>query len=116
MGGYGLTGCATKTARIVRANRRHTCRVPGPAPCRKRQERYSRILAYPLKEWQTPPVGGIRLSVSHPPQFRPSLMNSLFRGRGSEPPGRLEKELASLEGQAATASPGYETQFLNRAG
>jgi hypothetical protein len=88
----------------------------GPAPCRERQERYPRILAYPLKEWQTPPVGGIRLSITHPLQFQPSLMNSLFRGRGSEPPGRLEKELASLEAQAATASPGYETQFLNRAG
>lgn len=44
-------------------------------------------------------------------------MVSLFRSRsGAESPDRLEKELASLEAQAISASPGYETQFLNRAG
>jgi hypothetical protein len=43
-------------------------------------------------------------------------MAQLFRSRGSEGGDRLEKELASLEEQVLTASPGYETQFLNRAG
>lgn len=44
-------------------------------------------------------------------------MSQIFKGRG-EPDGkqRLEQELKSLEQQARTASPGYETQFLNRAG
>lgn len=44
-------------------------------------------------------------------------MASLFRGRSVPPPSqRLEQELSSLEQRAAAASPGYETQFLNRAG
>lgn len=44
-------------------------------------------------------------------------MASLFRGRSDPAPSqRLEQELKSLERQARTASPGYETQFLNRAG
>ena len=43
-------------------------------------------------------------------------MTSLFRGRGGDGPRRLHRELAALEEQARTASPGYETQFLNRAG
>lgn len=44
-------------------------------------------------------------------------MASLFRGRSSPAPSqRLEQELKALERQAVTASPGYETQFLNRAG
>jgi tetratricopeptide (TPR) repeat protein len=45
-------------------------------------------------------------------------MAQLFRGRGEsgdQGPG-LEGELRSLEEQARTASPGYETQFLSRAG
>lgn len=49
-----------------------------------------------------------------PPQ---TSMSQLFRGRGdAEAQARLERELASLEEQIRTASPGYETQFLNRAG
>jgi tetratricopeptide (TPR) repeat protein len=44
-------------------------------------------------------------------------MSQLFRGRGdAESNQKLERELASLEEQTRTASPGYETQFLNRAG
>ena len=44
-------------------------------------------------------------------------MSQLFRGRGDpESNQRLERELASLEEQTRTASSGYETQFLNRAG
>jgi tetratricopeptide (TPR) repeat protein len=43
-------------------------------------------------------------------------MAHLFRGRGADGTGRLEKDLAELESQAKGASPGYETQFLNRAG
>ena len=43
-------------------------------------------------------------------------MSSFFRGRSSDRTEKLEKELASLEAQARNASPGYETQFLNRAG
>src|SRR5690606_16963117 len=51
-----------------------------------------------------------------PGQIR-TPMASLFRGRSAPPPSqRLEQELGSLERQAAAASPGYETQFLNRAG
>lgn len=41
----------------------------------------------------------------------------LFRKRGAQERKRdLEGELADLERQARSASPGYETQFLNRAG
>lgn len=44
-------------------------------------------------------------------------MSQLFRGRGdAESNQKLERELASLEEQTRTASSGYETQFLNRAG
>lgn len=46
-------------------------------------------------------------------------MSQLFGGRsggGTSPLERLERELALLEEQAQHASPGYETQFLNRAG
>lgn len=43
-------------------------------------------------------------------------MSNIFRGRGADGAGRLEKDLAELESQAKTASPGYETQYLNRAG
>jgi hypothetical protein len=44
-------------------------------------------------------------------------MSQFFRGRGeAEPRQQLERELQLLESQAKTASPGYETQFLNRAG
>lgn len=43
-------------------------------------------------------------------------MSTLFRGKASDGGGRLDKELAALEAQAASASPGYETQFLNRGG
>ncbi|MEX2584593.1 MAG: hypothetical protein WD766_15095 [Gemmatimonadota bacterium] len=43
-------------------------------------------------------------------------MSNIFRGRGADGTGRLEKDLAELESQAKTASPGYETQYLNRAG
>jgi tetratricopeptide (TPR) repeat protein len=44
-------------------------------------------------------------------------MSQLFRGRSeADTAQRLERELQSLEQQARTASPGYETQFLNRAG
>ena len=43
-------------------------------------------------------------------------MAPLFRRRGSRAGERLETELAALEEQALNASPGYETQFLNRAG
>lgn len=44
-------------------------------------------------------------------------MSQLFRGRSDgDPKQRLERELEMLESQAKTASPGYETQFLNRAG
>ncbi len=43
-------------------------------------------------------------------------MSNLFRGKASDGGVRLDKELATLEAQASNASPGYETQFLNRAG
>ncbi len=43
-------------------------------------------------------------------------MSNLFRGRTIDQGAKLEKELETLELQAANASPGYETQFLNRAG
>jgi tetratricopeptide (TPR) repeat protein len=43
-------------------------------------------------------------------------MAHFFRGKASDGSARLEKELASLERQVQSASPGYETQFLNRAG
>jgi hypothetical protein len=44
-------------------------------------------------------------------------MSQIFRSRGdAEPNQRLDRELLSLEEQTRTASPGYETQFLNRAG
>jgi hypothetical protein len=43
-------------------------------------------------------------------------MSQLFRGRGSERKRGLDAELRQLEDQARTASPGYETQFLTRAG
>lgn len=45
-------------------------------------------------------------------------MAQLFRGRseGGDTGQGLERELRSLEEQARTASPGYETQFLSRAG
>ncbi|HEX6924333.1 MAG TPA: hypothetical protein VF167_02835 [Longimicrobiaceae bacterium] len=44
-------------------------------------------------------------------------MSQFFRGRSdSDTNSKLERELASLEEQARSASPGYETQFLNRAG
>ncbi len=43
-------------------------------------------------------------------------MSQFFRGRSESGGGRsLEKELQALERQVKTASPGYETQFLNRA-
>lgn len=43
-------------------------------------------------------------------------MVRLFGGRaGGDPKQTLERELQSLEQQVRTASPGYETQFLNRA-
>ena len=43
-------------------------------------------------------------------------MSQLFRGRvDGEPKQQLERELQVLEQQVKTASPGYETQFLNRA-
>jgi hypothetical protein len=41
---------------------------------------------------------------------------SLLRGRGGDGANELEKQLAALEQQVQTATPGYETQFLNRAG
>lgn len=44
-------------------------------------------------------------------------MAQLFRGRSeSNSSPQLDRELDSLERQAKAASPGYETQFLNRAG
>ena len=43
-------------------------------------------------------------------------MTNLFRGKAIEGGTKLEKELETRENQAAKASPGYETQFLNRAG
>lgn len=44
-------------------------------------------------------------------------MAQRFLGRSDAPGGtELERELESLERQAHGASPGYETQFLNRAG
>jgi hypothetical protein len=44
-------------------------------------------------------------------------MSQFFRGRGeADSKQNLERELQLLESQAKTASPGYETQFLNRAG
>lgn len=43
-------------------------------------------------------------------------MTSLFRARGGDGSRRLNRDLAALEEQARTASSGYETQFLNRAG
>ena len=44
-------------------------------------------------------------------------MSQKFRGRTDADGGQqLEQELRSLEDQARTASPGYETQFLSRAG
>jgi tetratricopeptide (TPR) repeat protein len=48
---------------------------------------------------------------------RVTPMAKLFGGRSDPAPSqRLEEELESLERQARTASSGYETQFLNRAG
>lgn len=44
------------------------------------------------------------------------MMSSFFRGKSGDTASKLEKELASLESQVESASPGYETQFLNRAG
>ena len=44
------------------------------------------------------------------------MMSGFFRGRSGDKGARLEKELAALEKQIGGASPGYETQFLNRAG
>jgi tetratricopeptide (TPR) repeat protein len=44
------------------------------------------------------------------------MVSQFFRGRSSGSANRLEKELSSLEEQVQSASPGYETQFLNRAG
>lgn len=44
-------------------------------------------------------------------------MSQFFRGRGeADQKQQLERELKLLESQAKSASPGYETQFLNRAG
>ncbi|MBW3630365.1 MAG: hypothetical protein KY464_13850 [Gemmatimonadetes bacterium] len=44
-------------------------------------------------------------------------MAQLFRGRAeNNPKSQLERELQLLEAQVKRASPGYETQFLNRAG
>lgn len=43
-------------------------------------------------------------------------MRHRSRGRGKPAAERLETELRSLERQVREASPGYETQFLNRAG
>jgi hypothetical protein len=45
-------------------------------------------------------------------------MSQLFRSNRSDPARHagLDRELQSLEKQATTASPGYETQYLNRAG
>lgn len=43
-------------------------------------------------------------------------MVNFFRGRSGSTAGKLDKELAALEEQVRDASPGYETQFLNRAG
>ena len=44
-------------------------------------------------------------------------MAQLFRGRtDNDPRSQLERELQLLEDQVKRASPGYETQFLNRAG
>lgn len=43
-------------------------------------------------------------------------MVHIFRRRGEDGASRLERDLAELEAQARSASPGYETQFLNRAG
>jgi len=42
-------------------------------------------------------------------------MGGFFRGRG-DGATKLDKELATLESQIRSASSGYETQFLNRAG
>ncbi len=44
-------------------------------------------------------------------------MARLFGGRSDPAPSRrIEQELGALEEQVRAASPGYETQFLNRAG
>lgn len=44
-------------------------------------------------------------------------MAQLFRGRtNNNPKSQLDRELQLLEAQVSRASPGYETQFLNRAG
>jgi hypothetical protein len=44
-------------------------------------------------------------------------MSQIFRSRSEGGTGRrLERDLEALEQQAATASPGYETQYLTRAG
>jgi hypothetical protein len=43
-------------------------------------------------------------------------MSQLFRGKtDNNPKSPLERDLQALEAQAKRASPGYETQFLNRA-
>jgi tetratricopeptide (TPR) repeat protein len=44
------------------------------------------------------------------------MMSGFFRGRAGDKGAKLDKELAALEKQINGASPGYETQFLNRAG
>lgn len=44
-------------------------------------------------------------------------MAQLFRGRADgNSKSQLDRDLQALEAQAKSASPGYETQFLNRAG
>lgn len=43
-------------------------------------------------------------------------MPQLFKGRNGDAGRRLDRELESLEKQIEAASPGYETQYLNRAG
>ena len=43
-------------------------------------------------------------------------MSHLFRGKRRDAGNPLEAELQELERQVTAASPGYETQFLNRAG
>jgi tetratricopeptide (TPR) repeat protein len=44
------------------------------------------------------------------------MVSHFFRARTTSVESRLEQELAAIEKEAQGASPGYETQFLNRAG
>lgn len=112
---------------------RHASRRPGVAYCGPSPGRQSavgpavsRVTVPPGRHWrEMDPDAKLQWS-SHVLPFnhrnriiQPAvrrLMGQFFRGRGGDDGARLEKELDVLEEQVRTATPGYETQFLNRAG